>query len=347
MTTKNQKPVRVGISVGDLNGIGIEIILKTLEDKRILSLCTPIIFGSSRTISYHKKTINSNIPIQVTRFDKVIVDEKINVINVWNEELPFQIGTPTDVSGQYAFKSLRAATNSLKNKQVDFLLTAPVNKRNIQIDGFNFTGHTGYLENQLKQEALMILVSETLRVGLVTEHLPLSEVSKNITQDLLAKKIDIMYRTLQQDFAVTRPKIAVLGLNPHCGDGGITGDEDEVIIRPVLQKMQGEGRIIYGPYAADGFFGAENYTNFDAVLAMYHDQGLIPFKMLSFGRGVNFTAGLSGIRTSPDHGTAFDIAGKNKANPSSFRQALFTGIDIFRNRLLHKEVTQNPLNVSE
>ena len=332
----NTKKVKVGISVGDLNGVGIEIILKTFADPRMLSLCTPVIFANSRTIAYHKKALALDVFVKATHLGG-IVEEKINLVNVWQEEVPFILGTPTEISGKYAFKSLQAAANAWKKQLVDILVTAPIDKKNIQSGEFAFKGHTDYLAAQLQAKPLMFLVSENLRVGLVTEHLPLSEVSKNITAALIEQKLQIMEQTLRQDFTIAQPKIAVLGLNPHCGDGGLTGEEDKKIIQPLIENLQNQGKIIYGPYAADGFFGDRTYENFDGVLAMYHDQGLIPFKALNFGSGVNFTAGFPLVRTSPDHGTAFAIAGQNKANPASFREAIFMGIDIFKNRKLYNE----------
>lgn len=339
---KNTNKIKVGISVGDLNGIGIEIILKTFADERMFSFCTPVIFANNRVISYHKKTLGLETFIQITNPYKII-ENKINLINVWQEETFLKLGQPTDISGKYAFESLQAATNALQKKQVDFLVTAPIDKKNIQNKNFDFKGHTDYLSHKMQTKSLMFLISENLKMGLVTAHVPLSEVSKNITADLIQEKIEIMENALQKDFAINRPKIAVLSLNPHGGDGGIIGNEDDKIIKPLLEKMQNQGKIIYGPYAADGFFGNETYREFDAVLGMYHDQGLIPFKMLSFGKGVNFTAGLPFIRTSPDHGTAFQIAGKNKANPSSFREAVFLGMKLFENQKTYNHLKINAL----
>lgn len=339
---KNTNKIKVGISVGDLNGIGIEIILKTFADERMFSFCTPVIFANNRVISYHKKTLGLETFIQITNPYKII-ENKINLINVWQEETFLKLGQPTDISGKYAFESLQAATNALQKKQVDFLVTAPIDKKNIQNKNFDFKGHTDYLSHKMQTKSLMFLISENLKMGLVTAHVPLSEVSKNITADLIQEKIEIMENALQKDFAINRPKIAVLSLNPHGGDGGIIGNEDDKIIKPLLEKMQNQGKIIYGPYAADGFFGNETYREFDAVLGMYHDQGLIPFKMLSFGKGVNFTAGLPFIRTSPDHGTAFQIAGKNKANPSSFREAVFLGMKLFENQKTYNHLKNNAL----
>ncbi|MCG8183872.1 4-hydroxythreonine-4-phosphate dehydrogenase PdxA [Tenacibaculum piscium] len=340
---KTTSKIIVGISVGDINGIGIEIILKTFEDKRMLDFCTPVIFASNRLISYHKKNLKlHNTIFGINSLDK-IADTKINLMNSWSEEVKIELGKSTEIGGKYAYKSLEAATNALKNNQIDVLLTAPISKENIQSEEFNFPGHTEYLEENLEGKSLMILMSDTLRVGLITGHIPISKVSESITPALIKEKVDIMYHSLKQDFSITKPKIAILGLNPHCGDHGIIGDEDDVIIRPTIAEIKESGKLVFGPYAADGFFGSETYKKFDGVLAMYHDQGLAPFKALSFGNGVNFTAGLNKVRTSPDHGTGFDIAGKNNANPSSFKEALFTSLQIFKSRKQYETLTENTL----
>ncbi len=340
---KTTSKIIVGISVGDINGIGIEIILKTFEDKRMLDFCTPVIFASNRLISYHKKNLKlHNTIFGINSLDK-IADTKINLMNSWSEEVKIELGKSTEIGGKYAYKSLEAATNALRNNQIDVLLTAPISKENIQSEEFNFPGHTEYLEGNLEGKSLMILMSDTLRVGLITGHIPISKVSESITPALIKEKVDIMYHSLKQDFSITKPKIAILGLNPHCGDHGIIGDEDDVIIRPTIAEIKESGKLVFGPYAADGFFGSETYKKFDGVLAMYHDQGLAPFKALSFGNGVNFTAGLNKVRTSPDHGTGFDIAGKNNANPSSFKEALFTSLQIFKSRKQYETLTENTL----
>ena len=344
MMGKSEKIV-VGISIGDLNGIGIEIILKIFEDKRMLDFCTPVIFGSTKSLSYHKKLLNSETQIHGITSIKQVTDNKVNVLNIWKEEVSFEIGKSTKISGEYAFNSLEAAVKHLKENTIDVLLTAPINKENIQSESFNFPGHTEYLENELEGESLMILISDNLRVGLVTGHIPISKISETITPELIKKKVEIMHATLVQDFGINKPKIAILGLNPHCGDKGVIGKEDDEIIRPTINEIKESGKLVFGPYAADGFFGSNTYKQFDGVLAMYHDQGLAPFKALSFGNGVNYTAGLSKIRTSPDHGTAFEIAGKNKANHTSFKEALFTAIEIYRKRKEYKNLTVNVLEV--
>lgn len=333
----------VGISIGDINGIGTEIILKTFEDKRMLDFCTPVLFASNKLISYHKKALRLNTSIHgITSLDK-LVHGKVNLLNSWKEEVKIDLGKTTEEGGKFALKSLQAAVGALKKNQIDLLVTAPINKENIQSEEFKFPGHTEYLEENFDGKSLMILMTNELRIGLITGHIPVSKVAETITPELIKAKVDIMYNSLKQDFNISKPKIAVLGLNPHCGDNGIIGTEDDEIIRPTITEIKESGKLVFGPYAADGFFGSKTYEQFDGVLAMYHDQGLAPFKALSFGNGVNFTAGLSKVRTSPDHGTGFDIAGKNKANPTSFKEALFTSLQIFKNRKEYQELTKNAL----
>ncbi|AZJ34139.1 4-hydroxythreonine-4-phosphate dehydrogenase PdxA [Tenacibaculum singaporense] len=333
----------VGISVGDINGIGIEIILKTFEDKRMLDFCTPVLFASNKLISYHKKTLRLNTSIHgITSLDK-LVHGKVNLLNSWKEEVKVDLGKTTEEGGKFALKSLQAAVGALKKNQIDLIVTAPINKENIQSEEFKFPGHTEYLEENFDGRSLMILMTNELRIGLITGHIPVSKVAETITPELIKSKVEIMYNSLKQDFNISKPKIAVLGLNPHCGDNGIIGTEDDEIIRPTITEIKETGKLVFGPYAADGFFGSKTYKQFDGVLAMYHDQGLAPFKALSFGNGVNFTAGLSKVRTSPDHGTGFDIAGKNNANPTSFKEALFTSLQIFKNRKEYQELTKNAL----
>ncbi|CAM1334614.1 4-hydroxythreonine-4-phosphate dehydrogenase PdxA [Tenacibaculum aestuariivivum] len=341
----NTSKIIVGISVGDINGIGIEIILKTFEDKRMLEFCTPVLFASNRLVSYHKKNLKLNNNIYVINSIDKIAHDKINLMNSWKDEVKIELGKITKAGGKFAYKSLEAATDALKNNHVDILLTAPISKENIQSEEFNFPGHTEYLEENLEGKSLMILMTEKLRVGLITGHIPISKVAESITPELIKEKVEIMHTSLKQDFGITKPKIAILGLNPHCGDNGLIGKEDNMITRPTIAEIKESGKLVFGPYAADGFFGSETYKQFDGVLAMYHDQGLAPFKALSFGNGVNFTAGLNKVRTSPDHGTGFDIAGKNKANPSSFKEALFTSLQIFKNRKEYSKLTENILKV--
>lgn len=334
----------VGISIGDINGIGLEIVLKTFEDKRMLDFCTPVLFGSTKVAAIHKKVLKLETPpFHVIHSLDKILHEKINLVNVWKEEAKVELGKTTRSGGNYALKSLAAATEALKEGKVDVLLTAPINKENIQSDEFNFPGHTEYLEDNLEGNSLMVLMTDELRIGLITGHIPVSQIATTITPELIKEKVAIMHKSLIYDFNISKPKIAVLGLNPHCGDKGVIGKEDDEIIRPTIKEIRETGKLVFGPYAADGFFGSKNYTNFDGVLAMYHDQGLAPFKALSFGNGVNYTAGLNKVRTSPDHGTGYDIAGKRKANPDSFKEALFTGIKIFKNRKELSELKANAL----
>ncbi|TRZ46121.1 4-hydroxythreonine-4-phosphate dehydrogenase PdxA [Robertkochia solimangrovi] len=340
---KNDEPIRVGISVGDLNGIGCEIILKTFEDNRMLDFCTPVIFASTKVMSYQRKLLNINMAYHGVDKSENIVDGKINIVNVWKETPNIEPGKETSEGGKYAFLSLKAATEALKKDQIDVLVTAPINKHNIQSDKFKFPGHTDYLAKELEGESLMFMVTDDLKVGLMTDHVPVKDVSKVINAKLIRKKLQLINASLITDFGIRRPKIAVLGINPHSGDNGVIGKEDDEVLRPVITKMNEEGMLVYGPYSADSFFGTGNYKKFDAVLAAYHDQGLIPFKTLSFGRGVNYTAGLRKVRTSPDHGTAYEIAGKGEADHHSFEEAVFTAISIFRNREEYAELTENPL----
>ena len=333
----------VGISLGDLNGIGVEVILKTFEDNRMLDFCTPVIFGSSKIISFHKKALNNSIQInEITSIDE-INHAKLNLLNIWNEDVEVEIGKASKVSGEYAAKSLEHSVEQLKKNKIDVLLTAPINKDTIQSETFCFPGHTEFLEEKLDGKSLMILMTNELRIGLITGHIPIAKVAETISPELIKEKVEIMHQSLRQDFGINKPKIAVLGLNPHCGDKGVIGKEEDLIIKPTIDQIKENGKLVYGPYSADGFFGSKTYEEFDGILAMYHDQGLAPFKALSFGNGVNYTAGLSEIRTSPDHGTGFDIAGKNIADPSSFKAALFTAIDVFKSRKEYKELTKNPL----
>jgi 4-hydroxythreonine-4-phosphate dehydrogenase len=276
-----------------------------------------------------------------------IVIGKINVLNVWKEHLELNYGTNDDSLGKYAIKSFIAATKALKEGKIDVLVTAPINKYNIQSDDFKFPGHTDYLNQELTGNALMFMVQDNLRVGLLTDHIPVNEVASHLTEKLIAQKIETINQSLTQDFSINKPKIAVLGLNPHAGDGGVIGKEEDTLLKPVIKKLFEKGTLVFGPYPADGFFGNSQYEKFDAVIAAYHDQGLIPFKTLSFGNGVNYTAGLDKIRTSPDHGTAYDIAGKGIANHNSFKEAVFLAIDIYNSRNEHVEISNNPLKTKE
>lgn len=337
----------VGISVGDLNGIGSEVVLKTFEDNRMLELCTPVIFANVKIMSFLKKVYGLTLNFHgIDSLDQMIAG-KINVLNVWKEPVSIEFGKNDNEIGKYAIKSFFAATKALKDNKIDVLLTAPINKYNIQSEEFNFPGHTDYLAKEFNENALMFMIHDNLRVGLMTDHVPVNEVSKHLNEELIARKVTVINETLKKDFRIEKPKIAVLGLNPHAGDNGVIGREDEEIIKPALKKIYDTGVLVFGPYSADSFFGSNQYKLYDAVLAVYHDQGLIPFKTMSFGNGVNYTAGLSKVRTSPDHGTAFDIAGKNKANEDSFRQALYLAIDIYNNRNEYTELTNNPLVASK
>jgi 4-hydroxythreonine-4-phosphate dehydrogenase len=345
--THKEENIRVGISIGDLNGIGVEVILKCFEDNRMLELCTPVIFGNSKPISYIKKAINNNTTIQGAESISQIVPGKVNVLNLWKDTININFGANDALVGKFAIKSFTAATAALKNNEIDVLVTAPINKYNSQDEDYKYPGHTDYLNDNLEGDALMLLVSENLRVGLLTDHLPLHEVANAITPELIERKVKTINEALINDFNILKPRIAILGLNPHAGDAGVIGSEEIDIIKPTVLKLADEGILITGPFPADGFFGSETYTKFDAVIACYHDQGLAPFKALSFGNGVNYTAGLNKIRTSPDHGTAYEIAGKGIADATSFREAVYLALDIYKNRKLNEEIKSNPLQPQE
>ncbi len=340
---KKEEKIRLGISIGDLNGIGSEVVFKTFEDPRMLDFCTPVIFASVKTLSFLKKQYNSNVNLHGIDKTSQILDGKINVFNVWKESVDINFGQEDEKVGTYAIKSLKAVTNALKNDEIDVLVTAPINKHSIQSEDFNFPGHTDYLDQELEGNSLMFMITDTLKVGLLTDHVAVKDIADTITPELIEQKVDTIYRALKQDFGISKPKIAVLGINPHSGDNGVIGKEDEEVLKPTIKKINDSGKLVYGPYAADSFFGSDGYKAFDAIVASYHDQGLIPFKTLSFGKGVNYTAGLNKVRTSPDHGTAFEIAGKNKADNGSFKEAVFAALKIFRNRQEYHELTKNPL----
>lgn len=345
---KKKDKIIVGISCGDINGIGVEVVLKTFEDKRMFDFCTPVFFCNNNLVSIHKKTLANNhtSTVSVNNLEK-LVPNKLNLYNVFKDSVKLEIGKETELGGNAALLSLQKATEALKQEKVDVLVTAPINKNNIQSKDFDFKGHTEYLESNFEGNSLMILMTDELKVGLITGHIPISKVAETITPELIKKKVNLMYNSLVQDFGISKPKIAVLGLNPHCGDNGVIGEDDDKIVRPTLDKIQKEGRLVYGPYAADGFFGSGVYKTFDGILAMYHDQGLAPFKALSFGNGVNFTAGLNVVRTSPDHGTAYDIAGKDKANSTSFKEALFKALSIYKTRTTYLELVENKLKTKK
>lgn len=343
---KQKETVIVGISVGDLNGIGPEIIIKAYEDPRSLELNTPVIFASAKTMQFFKNHFKSKINFfNIDSAEKVAIG-KVNVVNVWNEAVNINFGKEDKKIGEYAIKSLESATNALKEGTIDVLVTAPINKHNIQSETFNFPGHTDYLAKALNGKSLMFMVSDMLRVGLLTDHVPLKDATSAITEDLIKEKITTVTKSLKQDFGIRKPKVAVLAINPHAGDNGVIGNEDDTILKPALEKIKADGSLVYGPYSADSFFGSNTYNNFDAIIASYHDQGLIPFKTIAFGQGVNFTAGLDKVRTSPDHGTAYEIAGKGIADESSMKQAIFTAIKIFKQREAHNFYSKNPLKKS-
>jgi len=344
---KKAENIIVGISIGDLNGIGSEVVLKTFEDPRMLELCTPVIFGNVKILSFVKKTFESVSMLHgIDHLDQVIAG-KINVLNVWKEGVDLSFGTNDETVGKYAIKSFVTATEALKEGLIDVLVTAPINKFNVQSETFQFPGHTDYLGQELEGDALMLMVQDTLRVGLLTDHIPVNEVANHLTPALIMQKIETIKKTLVQDFGISKPKIAILGLNPHSGDNGVIGKEEEEIIKPTIKKLFDKGTMVFGPFSADGFFGSNQYEKYDAVVATYHDQGLIPFKTLSFGKGVNYTAGLNKIRTSPDHGTAYDIAGKGIADHNSFKEAVYLAIDIYKTRNEYLEISRNPMKIKE
>lgn len=340
-----QNKIRVAITQGDVNGIGYEVILKAFEDPTMLELCTPIIYGSPKVMTYHRKALNLEASFTIINSAADAVNGKINVVNCSEEEIKVEFGKPSRESGKLAFDALEMAMVDYKEGLYDVLVTAPIHKEMIQSEGFTFPGHTEYIEQSVGEgdKALMVLASERLRVALVTGHVPISKITSVITQELIEEKLQLFNTSLKTDFNIGAPRIAVLALNPHAGDGGVIGTEEETVITPAIMNMREQGVLCYGPFPADGFMGNSMYTHFDGVLAMYHDQGLTPFKVLAMDEGVNFTAGLSLVRTSPDHGTAFDIAGKGEASENSFRQAIYMAIDIFRNRTNDAEAHRNPL----
>ena len=344
-----EKSIRVGISHGDINGIGYEVIIKSLRDPRILELFTPVVYGSSKAASYHRKANNLNeFSFNIIKSADQINEKKANLINCCEKEVKIELGKSHNDAGELALRSLEEAVEGLKNDDIQILVTAPINKHNIQSEKFKFPGHTEYLAEKFgAQTYLMLMVCDNLRLGVVTGHIPLKEVASVLSVDLIMEKVRIMNESLKVDFGIRKPKIALLGLNPHAGDNGLLGTEDSDIIFPAINKAYEEEILVFGPYPADGFFGSQAYKNFDGVLAMYHDQGLIAFKTIAFQSGVNYTAGLSIVRTSPAHGTAYDIAGKNVSSPESFLNAIYLGIDICKNRMMHQELTKNPLKTED
>lgn len=339
------KPV-IGFSCGDINGIGMEVIIKTLADSRIIDLCTPVIFGNNKVLNFYRKNLpdlnlNGFIVKDATRLNT----KQVNIFNVWEEDVAVTPGQLNDTGGKYAVESLMAAAEALKSRKIDGLVTAPIHKKNTQSENFNFTGHTPFLKKFFNApEVAMFMVAENMRIALLTEHVPVKEVSQYITRENLLKKLQVVNNSLKKDFLINKPRIAVLGLNPHAGDEGLIGKEEEEIIKPAIKEAKQRMDIFcFGPYPADAFFARGHFEKFDAVIALYHDQGLIPFKSLAMGNEVNFTAGMSVVRTSPDHGVAFDIAGKGIADESSTRGALFTCLDIIKNREEYAKQHQNPL----
>lgn len=339
--------IRVGITQGDINGVGYEVILKTLADPRFVELCTPVVYGSAKVAAYHRKAVDMEpVNFNIVTGAGQVVDGQNNLVNCIDEEIKVEIGRPTEQSALAAYAALECAVADLSEGLIDVLVTAPINKHIMQSQDFTFPGHTEYLEQRLGGEgekSLMILLNNDLRVALVTGHLPIAQVAQTLTQELVLEKTEIFEKSLKHDFAIRKPRIAVLSLNPHAGENGLLGDEEQQIIVPAIEEAKKKGILCFGPYAADGFFGTEHYKKFDGVLAMYHDQGLTPFKTIAMESGVNFTAGLSFIRTSPDHGTAYDIAGKGVASEESFRQAIYIAMDIYRNRIVDDEAHASPL----
>jgi 4-hydroxythreonine-4-phosphate dehydrogenase len=340
-----KKAIIAGISHGDINGIGYEVIIKTLMESSINDFCVPVVYGSPKVAAYHRKALNiNNFSFNNIRSAEEANPKKANLINCLDDNIRVELGKSTPQGGEAALISLEKAVADLKSGKIDVLITAPIDKKNIQSEQFHFNGHTEYLKSKAGvDDVLMFMISESVRIGVATGHVPLREVPDMITTDLVLRKLRLMNQSLILDFGIRRPRIAVLGLNPHAGDNSLLGPEEAEVITPAIQTAMKEDMLIFGPFPADGFFGAGSFSKFDGILAMYHDQGLTPFKALSFDNGVNFTAGLPFIRTSPVHGTAFQIAGKGEASENSFRQALYLACDIFRNRQMYSEITRNPL----
>jgi 4-hydroxythreonine-4-phosphate dehydrogenase len=344
MIVSLQKPV-VGITTGDLNGIGLECIIKIFSDQRVLEFCTPVVFGNNKVLNFYRKVLPEvNINYNNIKDLTKLSPKQVNIVNTWEEDVAITPGSLNEIGGKYAVQSLLAATQALKENKIHALITAPIHKKNVKSAEFPFTGHTPFLKDFFEvKDVLMLMCAENMRVGLVTEHVPVSEIAKHITKESIISKLRLMKDSLRRDFGIDKPRIAVLGLNPHAGDEGLIGKEDDEIIRPAVIEAKKSDTLVYGPYAADAFFARGNHEKFDGVLAMYHDQGLIPFKSLAKGLGINYTAGLPGVRTSPDHGTAFDIAGKDKADESSFREAIFAALDIHAKRSGYQDAHRNPL----
>lgn len=341
----NTGKIKIGITQGDINGIGYEIIMKSLMDNRILEMCTPVVYGSPKVAAYHRKALDiQNFSFNSIKSPDEAVYKRANIINCLDDEIRVELGKSTQIAGESSFISLEQAVTDLKQKKIDVLVTAPINKDNIQSEKFNFPGHTEYLQKQFgADEVLMLMISKLMRIGVVAGHVPITKVPQFITIENIIKKIRILNRSLVVDFGIQKPRIAVFGLNPHASDNGVIGNEEQDIIIPAIKKLREENVMALGPYPADGFFASGMFNKFDGILAMYHDQGLVPFKALVVDDGVNYTAGLPFVRTSPAHGTAFDIAGKNQANPDSFRSAVYAACDIFKNRLEYDELQKNQM----
>ena len=345
---EKEKRVRVGITHGDVNGIGYEIIIKTLQDQRLMELYTIVVYGSSKVASYHRKALNINdFNFNLVKKADQAHPRRPNIVNIHDEEIKIDLGKSTSIAGELSFLSLEAATEDLLKNNIDVVVTAPINKKNIQSPGFTFPGHTEYFARKFNSENyLMLMINNVLRIGVVTGHIPLGKVKETLTEELILNKIQVLNHSLMRDFGIVKPRIAILALNPHAGDDGLLGTEEKTIILPAIDKAYSQNILAYGPYPADGFFGASNFKSFDGILAMYHDQGMVPFKLMSFDEGVNFTAGLPFIRTSPAHGTAYDLAGKNEASPESFRNALYLAGDIFMHRMEYDELHANQLHAA-
>jgi 4-hydroxythreonine-4-phosphate dehydrogenase len=340
-----ERKIKVGITHGDINGIGYEVILKAFADPVMLELCTPVIYGSPKVAAYHRKAMDIQTNFSIVPSAAEAQDGRVNIVNCTADELKVELTRPSAEAGKAALDALERALQEYQEGYFDVLVTAPINKHTIQSDNFQFPGHTEYIEERVGegQKALMILLKNDFRVALVTGHVPVSEISSQITKELIMEKLDIFHKSLKKDFGIDNPRIAVFSLNPHAGDEGLLGTEEQTVIIPAMQEMIANGVQCFGPYPADGFMGSGNYTYFDGILAMYHDQGLAPFKALAMDEGVNFTAGLPIVRTSPAHGTAYDIAGKGVASEDSFRQAVYVAIDVFRRRCMEAEINAHPL----
>ncbi|MBL4655356.1 MAG: 4-hydroxythreonine-4-phosphate dehydrogenase PdxA [Bacteroidetes bacterium] len=345
MTSNTENKIRLGITIGDINGVGLEVIIKTFMDDRIFDFCTPIVYGSSKIASYHCNALNiEDFSFNIIKSPKEANSKKANLINCWQDEVKVQLGQSSEFSGKYALRSLDVAINDLKKGDLQALVTAPINKNSINQFKSDFKGHTDYIKKEFNaSDCLMFMISEHLKIGMVTVHEAVKDISEILSTTKILSKLQIMNRSLKQDFGIEKPKIAVLGLNPHAGEEGTIGNEEENVITPAINQAKAENILAFGPYSADGFFGSGNFSNFDGVLAMYHDQALIPFKYMNFGSGVNYTAGLSIIRTSPDHGTGYDLAGKNVASEESFREAVYAACDIYRSRNNFKKASGNAL----